>query len=430
MTRFKLSAALLLVFILGLSALAAVGSPGDWPRWRGPNLDDISTEKGLLQAWPKAGPKLLWTAKRLGPGYSSIAIVGDRIYTMGAHRDAKGGVGIVCINRENGEVLWTNFVGNGNEPNCTPTVDPEAGLVFGLTKDGDFLCADAKTGEAKWRKNFKKDFGGKMHSGWGYSESPLIDGDRVIVTPGAKEAQIVALNKTTGELVWKSEVPDLGKKGNDGAGYSSIVIGTIGGVKQYIQLVGRGVIGVQASDGKFLWNYNKVANGTANIPTPIVKDDFVFCTSGYGDGGSALLKITKKGNSFEATEVYYKSSRELQNHHGGVIMIGNFIFGGHGHNKGMPFCLEWKTGKVKWLNEDNEIQGQKSAAVTFADGHLYFRYEDGTVTLVEANPNAYREKGSFKLPGVKGPSWPHPVVAGGRLYLRNQDELLCYDVKK
>ena len=425
MKRLKLAPALLLTLTFALSAFAATA--GDWPRWRGPNNDDISTEKGLLQSWPKDGPKLLWTSKGLGSGYASVVIHGDRIYTMGTRR---GQVTLIALNKDDGKEVWTTDVGRGNEPNCTPTVDPDAGLVFGLTKDGDFLCADAKSGEVNWRKNFKKDFGGKMHSGWGYSESPLIDGDRVIVTPGAKDAQIVALNKKTGDVIWKSSVPDLGNKGGDGAGYSSIVIGTIGGVKQYVQFVGRGVIGVKADDGTFLWNYNKVANGTANIPTPIVKDDFVFCTSGYGDGGSALLKITKRGNKFEASEVYYKGSRDLQNHHGGVIMIGNYIFGGHGHNKGMPFCLEWKTGNVKWLNKDPEIQGQKSAAVTYADGHLYFRYEDGTVTLVEANPNSYREKGSFKLPNVKGPSWPHPVVAGGRLYLRNQDELLCYDVKK
>ena len=292
-----------------------------------------------------------------------------------------------------------------------------------MTKNGDLLCADAKTGDEKWRKSLSKDFGGKMHSGWGYSESPLIDGDWVLVTPGAKDAQIVALKKSTGELVWKAAVPDkLGNKGNDGAGYSSIVISNAGGVKQYVQLVGKGVISVAAKDGKYLWGYNKVANGTANIPTPIVKGDYVFCTSGYGDGGSALLKVSKKGGGLEATEVYYKKADELQNHHGGVILIGEYLFGGHGHNKGMPFCMELGSGKIRWMNKDNEIQGQKSAAVVYADGHLYFRYEDGTVTLVEANPNKYVEKGSFKI-RPSGPSWPHPVVHGGKLYLRNQDEL-------
>ena len=405
---------------------SAQGADSDWPRWRGAKLDNISPEKGLLPNWPSDGPQLAWKSKGLGSGYSSIVIVGDHIYTMGS----KKGVVLLCLDRKDGAIVWSAPVGDGNEPNCTPTVDPEAGLVFGMTKNGDLLCADAKTGDEKWRKSLSKDFGGKMHSGWGYSESPLIDGDWVLVTPGAKDAQIVALKKSTGELVWKAAVPDkLGNKGNDGAGYSSIVISNAGGVKQYVQLVGKGVISVAAKDGKYLWGYNKVANGTANIPTPIVKGDYVFCTSGYGDGGSALLKVSKKGGGLEATEVYYKKADELQNHHGGVILIGEYLFGGHGHNKGMPFCMELGSGKIRWMNKDNEIQGQKSAAVVYADGHLYFRYEDGTVTLVEANPNKYVEKGSFKI-RPSGPSWPHPVVHGGKLYLRNQDELLCYDIKK
>lgn len=416
----------LLLFAGLMQATSAAPSDGDWPRWRGPNLDGISNEKGLLSSWPEGGPPLAWSAKGLGSGYSSVAVVGDHIYTMGA----KGkGVSLLCLSRKDGSQVWATPVGGGNEPNCTPTVDTDAGLVFGLSKNGDLLCADAKTGEEKWRKNFAKDFGGKMHSGWGYSESPLVDGDRLICTPGAKDAQIVALNKKTGEVIWKSTLPDIGGKGGDGAGYSSIVISNAAGVKQYVQLVGRGCIGVRASDGAFLWGYNKVANGTANVPTPVVKGDAVFCTSGYGDGGSALLKISRAGNKLQATEVYYKKSGELQNHHGGVILIGTHLFGGHGHNKGMPFCMDLASGKVLWLNDSNEIQGMQSAAVAYAEGHLYFRYQDGTVTLVEASPAKYVEKGRFKIK-KQGESWPHPVIAGGMLYLRNQDELLCYDVRK
>jgi len=423
----KLSAFLAVLFLTGACLLAAT-SDGDWPRWRGENLDNISKEKGLLDKWPKDGPKLLWTAKNIGSGFSSVSIAGDRIYTLGGR---SGKTMLIALAREDGKEIWAAEVGRGGDPNCTPTIDTAANLAFGLSKDGDFACVDTKTGEVKWRKSFPKDFGGKMHSGWGYSESPLVDGDRVLVTPGAKDAQIVALNKQTGEVIWKSAVPDkLGNKGGDGAGYSSIVISNAGGVKQYVQLVGRGCIGVSAADGKFLWGYNKVANGTANIPTPLISGDFVFTTSGYGDGGSALLKIGKRGNNFEATEVYYKKSDELQNHHGGIVMLGNYIFGGHGHNKGMPFCLEWKTGKILWLEKSNEIQGRQSAAITYADGNLYFRYQDGTVTLVAANPRGYVEKGNFTIPNRKGESWPHPVVAGGKLYLRNQDELLCYEVKK
>ncbi len=400
----------------------------DWPRWRGPNGDGISPEKGLLQQWPNGGPKLIRTTKGLGGGYASIAVVGESIYTLGVQgRDTA----LICLKRSNLEKQWATPVGGGGQPNCTPTVDPEGKYVYGLSKKGDFLCADAKTGRAVWRKNFAQDFGGKMMSGWGYSESPLVDGNRLICTPGARDAHIVALNKATGQLIWKAAVPrDLGRKGNDGAGYSSIVISKAAGVKQYVQFTGKGVFGFDASNGKYLWHYNKIANGTANIPTPIVEGDYVFCTSGYGDGGTALLKIKKSGNAYEAEEVYYKRSRELQNHHGGVIRLGDYIYGGHGHNRGLPFCLEWKTGKVVWRNDDPEIAGQKSAAVAYADGHLYFRYEDGTVTLIEASTNGYKEKGSFTMPRRSGPSWPHPVIAGGMLYLRNQDELQVYDVRR
>lgn len=415
------------VALLAFALSATFAAEGDWPRWRGDKFDNISTEKGLLQNWPEEGPKLAWTGKNIGSGMSSVVVAGDLVYTMGGRG---GKVWIFALNKADGKEAFAAEVGRGGDPNCTPTVDVAGGLVFGLTKDGEFACADAKTGEVKWRKSFPKDFGGKMHSGWGYSESPLVDGDNVIVTPGAKDAQIVALNKKTGETVWKSALPDkLGNKGGDGAAYSSIVPATIAGTKQYVQLVGKGCIGVDAKTGKFLWGYNKVANNTANVPTPIISGDFVFTTSGYGDGGSALLKISKRGAAFEVTEVWYKRDSELQNHHGGLIMQGNYIYGGHGHNKGIPFCLEWKTGKIVWMEKTGEIEGRQSAAVTLADGQIYFRYQDGTVTLVEATPKGFKENGSFKIKR-KGESWPHPVVAGGKLYLRNQDELLCYDVKK
>lgn len=400
----------------------------DWPRWRGPNLDGVNAEKGLLDRWPDDGPKLLWKSKGLGGGMASVVVAGDRIYTLGSGR---GGVLLHALNRDDGSIIWSTPVGRGNDPNCTPTVDTKDNLVFGLTKDGDLLAADAKTGDAIWRTSFTKDFGGKMHSGWGYSESPLVDGDRLIVTPGAKDAQIVALEKKTGRVIWKSSVPDsMGNRGGDGAAYSSVVISHAAGVKQYVQLVGRGVLSVRADNGQYLWHYNRIANGTANVPTPIVVDDYVFCTSGYGDGGSALLRVRRRGQSFSVDEVYYKGSGELQNHHGGVIRVGNHIYGGHGHNKGMPFCLEWKTGRIVWVNKDPGIQALNSAAVVYADGHLVFRYENGPVTLVQATPTGYREKGRFELPNRNGPSWPHPVIAGGKLYLRNQDELQVYQLKE
>lgn len=396
----------------------------DWPQWRGTNRDGVSHETGLLDSWPDDGPPILWKAGDLGKGYSSVAVAQGRIFTMGKFGEDTR---LVAIDVTDGTTLWETAVGPGSPPNCTPTVDGE--LVFALAFDGDLLCADAATGREIWRKNFKTDFGGSMMSGWGYSESPLVDGDRLIVTPGAQDAMMAALDKRTGDLVWRAAMPaDVGSAGRDGAGYSSIVIGNGGGVKQYVQLVGRGVIGVDARTGKMLWGYNRIANVTANVPTPIVTGDFVFCSSGYGDGGSALLRLTGSRGRINAEEVWYKRSKDLQNHHGGMILIGDHVYMGHGHNNGFPVCFDLKSGRDVW--RPGRGPGTGSAAVVCADGHLYFRYENGVMALIEATPKSYNLKGSFKI-GIKhGNSWSHPVVSNGRLYLRDQQEMLCYDVRK
>ncbi|MFO0878771.1 MAG: PQQ-binding-like beta-propeller repeat protein [Gemmataceae bacterium] len=407
--------------ILALTWTLSQACAADWPQWRGPNRDGISKEKGLLDSWSKEGPKLLWTAKSLGSGYASVAIVDDHIYTLG---DRGKGAELIALQRKTGKELWATKVGGG-EPNSTPTVDGK--YVYALGRDGDLLCVEAETGNKVWSKSFSKDFGGKMMSGWGYSESILIDGDRLVCTPGAREADIVALDKTTGKTLWKSQVAIEGKRGREGAGYSSIVASKACGVKQYIQLTGRGVVSVSAEDGKPLWSYNRVANSTANIPTPIVKDDYVFCSSGYGTG-AALLKVVKKGNDLDVEEMYFLEANKLQNHHGGMILIGDHVYLGHGHNEGFPLCIDLMTGLEAW--RPGRGPGTGSAAIVFADGHLYFRYQNGVMALIEATPKEYRLKGSFKLASVRGPSWPHPVVAGGKMYIRDRDVLLCYDISK
>ncbi len=394
----------------------------DWPQWRGPNRDGISYDTTkLLNKWPDDGPPLLWKVGGLGRGYSSVAVTDGRIFTLGKIGRAEH---LIALSVDGGKELWNIEMGTGGHSNSTPTVDGDRVYAIGL--NGDLVCADTSTGNIRWRKNFEKDFGGKMMSGWGYSESPLVDGDRLICTPGAQDAMIVALNKQTGDVIWKSPMPsDAGNKGKDGAGYSSIVISNGGGVRQYVQLVGRGVISVAADDGRILWGYNKVANGTANIPTPIVKDDYVFCSSGYGTG-AALLKLSRKGKLVTANEVYFLGSKDMQNHHGGMILIGDYIYCGHGHNEGFPLCIEMKTGKVAW--RPGRGPGSGSAAVAFADGNLYFRYESGDMALIEATPKEYKLKGTFKIAVVHDKSWPHPVIAGGKLYLRDQEDLLCYDI--
>lgn len=412
-----------LLFAVVVLTISASSIAKDWPTWRGPNRNAIADETGLLSEWSDDGPPLLWQSEGLGGGMSSLAVVGNRIFTMGRR---KGKCQLVAVSREDGSELWATDVGGGN-PNCTPTVDGD--LIYALGREGDLVCANVQSGSILWRKSFPRDFGGRMMSGWGYSESPLVDGDRLIVTPGSQDAVIVALDKRTGDTIWKAAMPEeRPRKGKDGAGYSSVVISEAAGVKQYVQLTGRGVISVSAEDGSFLWSYNRIANGTANIPTPLIRGDFVFCSTGYGTG-SALLEIKKDGDELKADEVYFLGANELQNHHGGMILFGDHVYCGHGHNNGFPLCLELKTGEVAWGGKIRGA-GNGSAAIVMADGHLYFRYENGTMALIEATPEEYRLKGSFRLASVNGKSWPHPVIVDGRLYLRDQGTLMCYDVQQ
>ena len=399
-----------------------IATANDWPSWRGPHRSGIALdETGLQSEWSDDGPDVKWQIDGLGRGYSSIAISDGRIFTMGKR---KAGCELIALDQNGGRELWATAVGGG-DPNCTPTVD--GGLVYALGRDGHLVAVDVVTGKIAWQKDFPKDFGGSMMSGWGYSESPLIDGDRLVCTPGAKDAVIVALNKKTGETIWKSTMPDVGNRGKDGAGYSSIVISNARNVKQYVQLTGRGVISIDAESGKQLWAYNRIANGVANISTPLVKGDSVFCSTGYGTG-AALLQVKKEGNRLVAEEKYFLDAKKMQNHHGGMIVYADHIYCGHGHNSGFPLCINFATGEQVWSG--GRGPGGGSAAILLADGHLYFRYEDGTMALIEATPEEYRLKGSFKLKTNNGKSWPHPVIVDGLLYARDQNALLCYDIRK
>lgn len=414
--RVSLLAALFTLSDMSASASAA----RDWPTWRGPDRSAISPETGLLTEWPEDGPPLVWQVDGFGRGYSSVAVAGNRIYTLGSRQ---GKCDLIAADRSTGKEIWSTPVGKGN-PNCTPTVDGD--LVFALGREGDLLCAHAASGSVLWRRHLSTDFGGQMMSGWGYSESPLVDGDRLVCTPGADEAVIVALDKRSGNVIWKSPAPDdAGQRGKDGAGYSSIVISQAAGIRQYVQLTGRGVISVAADDGRPLWTYNRIANATANIPTPIVRGDYVFCSTGYGTG-AALLKVRSTSGSPVAEEVYFLNAKTMQNHHGGMILYGDHIYCGHGHNQGFPLCLEMLTGDIAWSG--GRGAGSGSAAILLADGHLYFRYEDGTMALIEATPEEYRLKSSFTLATRHGKSWPHPVIVDGLMYLRDQGTLLCYDI--
>ncbi len=416
-----------------------VSNTYDWPQFRGPMRDGLSREKGLLTQWPEEGPKLLWNSKEvnkdnragIGRGFSSVAVAKGRVFTLGSIREKREkNTCAFCLEEATGKILWTTVITPNprrTEPRSTPTVDGDR--VYCLDRDGDLACLQVNDGKIIWKINYKKDLGGRMMSGWDYSESILIDGDRLICTPGGDEAALAALDKMTGKLIWKAEVPKGG-----GSGYASIVTAEVGGIKHYITWLGRCIVGVRAKDGKLLWRYSKNANGTANIPTSIVKDDLVFCTTAYG-AGSSLLKLVPDGKGgVDAQEVYFHRGKTLQNHHGGVVLVGDYVYGGHDHSKGYPFCLNMKTGEFAWGPVDppgGDARETGSAAVVYADGHLYFRYQNGLMALIEATPEEYRLKSTFRLPGYTGtPSWPHPVVANGKLFIRGNGLILCYDLRK
>jgi len=415
-----LALTVLLTGVLALPALAGPkpAGPLDWPQWRGPDRSAVAKETGLLTEWPEGGPPLAWQVGGLGNGYSSVTIVGKRLYTMGGK--GSSGESVICIDLATRDVLWRAKVGGGGRPQSTPTIDE--GLVYALATDGQVACFDASTGKEVWRKHLQRDLGGGQTPTWKFAESPLIDGDRLICTPGGEDAVLAALDKKTGKPIWKSALP-AGLRGKGAhAQYATIAPVTAGGVKQYVTLIKNlGLVGVAAADGTFLWNYRRINNGTANIPTALPYGEGVFCSTAYGTG-AALLKLT----ATSAQEVYFLSANTYQNHHGGFLRIGEHLYGGSGHNAGKPTCIELKTGKVLWQVDQ---PGGGSGSVVAADGHLYFLYQKGQVALIEAKPDRYQLQGKFDLPRQGGPAWAHPVVCRGKLYLRWADKLFCYDVK-
>ncbi|MGL4550669.1 MAG: PQQ-binding-like beta-propeller repeat protein [Gemmataceae bacterium] len=403
-------------FLLAAVLAAPAALAADWPMFRGPKRDNLSPDTGLLKQWPKAGPTLLWTGTGVGAGFSSVSVAAGKVFTMGTEGSKTY---LYALDADKGTSLWRAEVGAGGRESytgsrCTPTYDD--GLLYGIGSAGDLVCVSADKGEERWRKNFRKDYGGSS-GGWQYSESPLIDGDRLLCTPGGKDATVVCLNKKTGEEIWRSAAGGQ-------AGYASIVISTAAGVKQYVTLIAGGTVGIDAQDGKLLWKYDKFAGNTANIPTPIPLGDQLFTLAGYGRSAS-LLSLSAADGKVTVKEEWTKNN--LRNKHGGAVVVGDLVFADT-DDSGRPYCAEWKTGETKWVA--GKKSGSGSAALTYADGSLYVRYDNGTMVLVPAAASGYEEKGSFKIPGKKGPpSWAHPVVIGGKLYLREAEQVHCYDVK-
>lgn len=408
----------LLILTLAVAVTAGTtGAPapsvvGDWPQWRGAERNGLSKETGLLKLWPESGPKANWTISSLGEGYGSLAIKGDRIYVQGSNGSAST---IFCLNRADGKTIWSAALGpkvdegRGNGPRATPTLDEDR--IYVLTENGDLACLRANNGSPIWRKNILKEFGGS-NPHWLISESPLVDGNKLIVSPGGKDASIVALDKMNGQVIWKTAGL------SDGPAYSSCIAADIGGVRTIMNFTARAAVGVRASDGKPMWSYDRAANGTANCTTPIFADNKVFFSSAYGTGG-ALLGLSAQGGEVKSQEIYF--TKEMMNHHGGMVLVNGYLYG---FSNSILTCLEFATGKKMWAH-----RSVGKGSLTYADGMLYLFGETNKVGLAEATPTGYVEKGTFTINDLGKPTWAHPVVAGGKLYIRNQNMLTAYDVK-
>lgn len=543
---------LALAVVVAISAHAALCGEFDWPQWQGPERTAHSKETGLLKEWPKDGPPLAWKAKALGGGDSTPSIANGRIYGM-SHRGEDEVVW--ALSEKDGKELWAVRVGpayttswhqSKEGPSATPTVDGDRLYVMGLA--GNLACLQAGDGKVLWQRSLMADFGGRMPM-WSYRESPLVDGEKVIGTAGGTETTMVALNKLTGEVIWKNFVPekagqaapakpenrpnvietdlvlstldmdhdktisseelatapsvleslDKNKDGSltedevaaaapagggqgrrrggtirmmkahsamdaDGNGtldaaeiknatvalrkidgnrdskltedevgmkhfgpqetgvaYSSAIAIDFGGQRQYVQFLATTVAGVSAADGKLLWRYEKPANGMKlNISTPIYHDGHVFAASAYGAGGGLARLTQNASGEFVAEEAWF--SKNMENHHGGVILHDGALFGANGGNGGGYLaCLDLKTGEVLWNEKDSDKRRVTKGSVAFADGRIYYRTEEGPVVLIEPSRKEYLERGRFAQPErTDKPAWAHPVVANGKLYIRDQ----------
>ncbi len=403
----------------------------DWPQWRGPNRDGHSAEKGLLAEFPKDGPKLLWKKTELtdiGTGYGSACVVADKIFIMGADGNKQTAQEFVtCLELNDGKQVWQTKLetsagkfldGWGGGPRCTPTYDSGSLYILGAT--GDLAALNVTDGKLLWSKNLVNDFQGSIPQ-WGYSESVLIDGDQLVVTPGSKGGML-CLNKKSGEIIW--QCIDF----NDGAGYSSIVISEAAGVKQYVQQTMVGAVGVAAKDGKLLWKAGELARRTAVIPTPVLQDDYVFLTAGY-NAGCECFQLVKDGDGVKANTVYTKS-RVLDNHHGGVVRVGDYVYGHADRNGWVCYNLKKGGDEPVWSN-----RGVGKGSCSYADGYLYcFSEQTGKLARVKADPTDYVEKDSFTIPELSklrprsGKVWAHPVIVNGKLLLRDYDLLYVYDI--
>jgi len=396
------------ILLLALAQQALAQSAASWPQWRGPNRDGISKETGLLKQWPAEGPPLVWKASGAGGGYSSFSVANGKLYTMGLRGEREF---VVAFDVATGKEAWATPHGSafrndrGDGPRGTPTVDGDR--VYALGGSGDLTAFEARTGKIVWSKNVLQEFGGSNIT-WGISESPLVLGNKVLVNAGGPGASIVALNKDNGAVIWKSQ--------SDRAGYSSAIPVELNGTTQVVFFTAQRAVGLDAKDGRLLWEYGKPSNRVANVATPIARGNRVFISSDYGTGGG-VVEISADNS---AKEIWF--TQDMRNHHSSSVLIGDYLYG---FSSAILTAIRFDTGEIAW--RDRSVG---KGSLVFADGNLYCFSENGIVGLVEATPTGYKEKGRFRLAQGNLPTWTHPVVVGGRLYLRDQDTIYAYDVRQ
>lgn len=391
----------------------AAGHAADWPQWRGPERTGVSSETGLARSWPTGGPPVVWRITSLGDGYGTVAVTGGRVYVQGTRGEESH---VFALDERDGRLLWSTYLGaklhqdKGDGPRATPTVDGD--VLYALTGTGELAALRTADGSRIWQVNILARFGGSLIR-WGISESPLVEGDVVVVTPGGPDATLAALDKKTGRTVWTS------RGVSDRASYSSVIAADIGGTRALLAFTQEGGIGVRARDGSLLWRYDRPANGTANAATPIYADGLAFYSSSYGVGGGAV-RVTPATAGVDSEEAWFGAS--LQNHHGGVVLYGGYLYAFFGR---ALTCVDFATGEIVW-----RARSVGKGSLTVADGLLFLLGEDFEAGLAEAAPEGYRELGRFEIESHGQPSWAHPVVANRRLYLRNRQDLTVYDIAR
>lgn len=398
-----------LLLLMCVASVSLAQSNANWPQWRGPNRDGLSKETGLLKQWPTDGPPLAWKASGAGRGYSSFSIANGKLFTMGLRRDKEF---VIAFDVATGKEAWATAHPSGafendrgDGPRGTPTV--EGDRVYALGGNGDLSVLDARTGKMVWTKNILREFRASNIT-WGISESPLIVGNKLLVNAGGENASIVALNKSDGSVIWKSQ--------SDQAGYSSAIPVEINGGTQVVFFTHERAVGLDLKDGRLLWDYARAANNVANAATPVARGNRIFISSDYGTGGG-VVEIKPDG---KAQEIWF--SKDMRNHHSSSVLVGDHLYG---FSSSILTAIKFDTGEIAW--RDRSVG---KGSLVYADGRLYCFSEQGVVGLVEATPAGYVEKGRFRIQQGSLPTWTHPVVVGGRLYIRDQDTIYAYDVRQ